>query len=181
MTQFATALHTDTMTQYFIARATLPCGYSTEELNHVERICLREINDHIEYHKEECHVDVTPYPRHSCELSEADPSGWAGWAHVRHITVSNFAYEVSRTTICYNQKHDYAIRFYYSVKLVVTSKVKETDVCDFCGTGTGPCKEEPTSNVAVEAIIKEMAVLSGAMTELEQDMVALVRKLKDIE
>jgi len=53
-------------------------------------------------------------------------------------------------------------------------------MCDMCGTGTGPCKEQ-TANVAVAGLVTQMRVFIRQMEELQVILDDLRQKLRDLD
>ena len=170
MTQYCVSTRAPSQTREFVARGVYK---NPSERSEVVEVLRREVKDFITFVKEATkNAQFAPLYLHSEELIENfDPKASKRWARRNNDLVSVCGYAVAMSDFIYKEES----RLYYSIKVTL-----EGTMCDYCGTGTGPCKEEPTSNVAVEAIVKEMAVLSEEMKELEQDMLALVQKLRDL-
>ena len=175
--QFATIITTPCLDREFIARG----DYSrTSDEKHVRVVLRQEIERYIsEVEASGLHVaSIRPLPLSKDELLKRDRQDPV-------FSTSTLGIPSTTRTMPQGSLADMSVYYdggcliYYSALVTLAKGPKP--MCDMCGTGTGPCKEEPTSNVAVEAILGEMRLLSGAMKELEKDMLACVRRLAELE
>ena len=179
--QFATIITTPCLDREIVIRG----HYSLHgDEKHVRVVLRQEIERYIsEVEASGLHVaNIRPLPLSKDELLKRDrkefdlPTVTSGGRtlHLHSIRGHHWVAVADRSVY-----YEGGCSIYYSATVTLAEGPKP--MCDMCGTGTGPCKEEPTSNVAVEAILGEMRLLSGAMKELEKDMLACVRRLAELE
>ena len=178
--QFATIITTPCLDREFIARG----DYSrTSDEKHVRAVLRQQVERYIsEVEASGLHVvSIRPLPLSKEELLKRDrkefnlPTVTSGpWTLHLHSIDGNLG-AVADMSVYY----DGGCLIYYSALVTLAKGPKP--MCDMCGTGTGPCKEEPTSNVAVEALLSKMRRLSDNLQDTEQELNALARSLRDLE
>ena len=175
--QFATIITTPCLDREFIARG----DYSrTSDEKHVRAVLRQQVERYIsEVEASGLHVaSIRPLPLSKDELLKRDRQDPV-------FSTSTLGIPSTTRTMPQGSLADMSVYYdggcliYYSALVTLAKGPKP--MCDMCGTGTGPCKEEPTSNVAVDALLSKMRRLSDNLQDTEQELNALARSLRDLE
>ena len=179
--QFATIITTPCLDREIVIRG----HYSLHgDEKHVRVVLRQEIERYIsEVEASGLHVaNIRPLPLSKDELLKRDrkefdlPTVTSGGRtlHLHSIRGHHWVAVADRSVY-----YEGGCSIYYSATVTLAEGPKP--MCDMCGTGCGPCKEEPTSNVAVDALLSKMRRLSDNLQDTEQELNALARSLRDLE